>query len=127
MNFPTLDKFVNEFGDSPRIGWLVDGQVKAYMRKTERYIAGTFQPTLEIANVSVPPHHKGQGHFTEFLARVEAIAKAQKRTVLVESILEPRLGKFLLKRGYLIVPDSVPLSVYRPPEHQPVPAFCRQA
>lgn len=124
-DFPTLDEFTSDVPSGyPKIGWVKDGPIKAYMRITKRHLGGPIPllDTLEIGNVCVVrDKDKGKGHFTRFLARLEKIADAQKRAVYIECIMEPRLGKFLLRRGYLIHPHVVSLSVYRLASIAPAP------
>ena len=86
--------------------WISERNIKVYVRKSMRYIPWTLVPCLDLANVEVTESKRGQGIFTAFLSKFETEAAKLKRIVYVESILEPRLEKFLLARGYLYFPNT---------------------
>lgn len=103
------------FIDSPKIRntWIYERDIKVYVRRSTRYIDGNSVLCLDIASVEVLEKRRGQGLFKAFLNRVEKAAAAMNREVFVESILEPRLLQFLLKRNYTLVPNSIPPCVHK--------------
>lgn len=76
--------------------------IKVYARWTRRLnpFTGEYVQTMEIGAVEVPEEKRGQGIFTRFLLLWENIAAEQHRQVMVESVLNPRLGEMLTRRGY---------------------------
>lgn len=108
MNFDT-------FIVSPKIRniWIRERDIDVYVRRSNRIIDGNLVSCLDIASVEVNEKRRGQGTFKAFLNRVEKAAASMNREVFVESILEPRLLQFLLKRNYILIPNSIPPSVHR--------------
>lgn len=108
MNFDT-------FIDSPKIRniWIRERDIKVYVRRSNRIIDGNLVSCLDIASVEINERRRGQGIFKAFLNRVEKAAASMNREVFVESILEPRLLQFLLKRDYTLVPNSIPPCVHK--------------
>ena len=97
----------------PANAWLDDNQLKVYVRITERYLDGERLPSIDIANVEVVRELRGNGIFAGVLADIEQIAQDTGRIVYVESILEPRLERFLQQRGYEEVPKAMPPCWFR--------------
>ena len=91
--------------DGPANQWIRERHMSVYVRKGRRYLEGQTMDCLDIGTVTVDERHRGKGHFTKFLLRFEQEASRLRRLVYVESILEPRLVPFLIKRGYKFVPN----------------------
>ena len=108
MNFDT-------FIASPKIRnvWIRERDIDVYVRRSKRLIDGNLVSCIDIASVEVNERRRGQGIFKAFLNRVEKAAASMNREVFVESILEPRLLYFLLKRDYTLVPNSIPPCVHK--------------
>ena len=94
----TLDTFID--CDGLRNQWISERNISVYVRKSVRMIEGDLVACLDIGSVEVDEEHRGVGIFTGFLQRMEDYGKKLNRTIFVESILEPRLLRFLLQRGY---------------------------
>lgn len=107
----TFDTFIA----SPKIRntWIRERDINVYVRRSNRIIDGNLVSCLDIASVEVNEKRRGQGMFKSFLNRVEKAAASMDREVFVESILEPRLLQFLLKRDYTLVPNSIPPCVHK--------------
>ena len=104
MNF---DDFISN--KSIRNVWIAERDIDVYVRKSIRLLdksSTTPTPCLDIGSVEVYEPHRGIGIFTGFLDRFEQAAIKLHRAVYVESIQNPRLQKFLERRGYQMVPNS---------------------
>ena len=84
--------------------------LRVYVRKSNRVLDSTVVACLDIGNVTVKEKRRGQGVFSAFLGRFEEAARTSNRAVLVESIMEPRLYAFLLRRGYRDTLHSHPIA-----------------
>jgi hypothetical protein len=83
----------------PRIGWINEGPVKAYMRSGTRYIEGEKIRTLTIATVDVEQEFKGQGYFKRF---IDLCSLPNGHDVLyVECINEMRLIGHFERAGWV--------------------------
>lgn len=93
---------------SARNAWIRERYIDVYVRRSMRPIGvgDAMIPCLDLANVTVDEKKRGGGVLTLFIKRAEREAKARKRAVYVESILEPRLIPFLTKNGYAFVPRT---------------------
>jgi len=79
--------------------WFENDQIKLYIRYTpQRYINGLTISTIDIASVSTNPDVQGQGIFTHYLSSIEY--KYPTIPIFVESILNKKFKKWLIKRGY---------------------------
>lgn len=93
----------------PNNEWLNGDDMNVYVRRSvPRCINDGRHVTLDIASVTV--YKQGQGHFTKFLAEAEKLNPWP--AIYVESVQEPRFGRFLLRMGYKQV-DSIPASFYK--------------
>lgn len=98
--------------------WIYEPKMKAYVRKGMHALnRGVLSKCLDLANIEVYEEFRSQGVFREFLDRAEALANERRWAVFVESLLEPRLEKFLVARGYAISPFSPrpAISLYKLP------------
>ena len=92
--------------------WIEEPHMRIYVRRSLRMLGNNkdgenkLTPCLDVATIEVDEEKRGKGLFTLFLSRVENEAKNLHRNVYVESIQEPRLVKFLTKRGYEFVPNT---------------------
>lgn len=96
--------------NGPPNQWLRERFMDVYVRWSKRYIDKQMIECLDFASVEVDERHRGKGHLTKFLLRFEEEAKRLNRAVYIESILEPRLVPFLVKRGYKFVPGIDPMN-----------------
>lgn len=79
--------------------WCENDQIKMYIRYTpQRYINGLHISTIDIASISVNPDMQGQGILTHYLSEIEN--KYPQIPIFVESILNKKFKKWLIKRGY---------------------------
>jgi GNAT superfamily N-acetyltransferase len=102
MNF---DAFLSN--QNIRNQWITERDISVYVRRSVRVLDATMPKLcLDIGSVEVEEKHRGMGIFTGFLKRFEEAAKQLNRAVYVESIMEPRLVKFLLRNGYQYVPGQ---------------------
>ena len=93
--------------------WIQEGKLRAYVRKSVRLLdskSPTATPCLDIGSVEVDENHRGKNIFKQFLSKFELKAKKLNRAIYIESILNPRLTKFLLSNGYSFVPRYSDLS-----------------
>ncbi len=107
----TFDTFI----DSPKIRniWIRERDIDVYVRRSNRLIEGNLILCLDIASVEVNENRQGQGIFKAFLYQFEKEAAKMRRAVYVENILEPRLLDFLIRKGYILIPKSIPPCVYK--------------
>ena len=102
MNFDTFVKV-----DSLRNAWIYERDIAIYVRRSIRFINNQSVKCLDIGSVEVVEKRRGKGVFTAFLSRFEKEAKKLNRAVFVESILEPRLVRFFIQRGYSRHPQTL--------------------
>ena len=93
--------------------WIREPHISVYVRRSIRFIGDKSIPCLDIGSVTVDEKFQGRGVFTAFLERFEHEAEQLNRAVFVESILEPRLRKFLLSEGYSFVPNTMEANMYK--------------
>jgi GNAT superfamily N-acetyltransferase len=103
-----LDQFLSSKWP-PNI-WIREHSINVYVRKSVRLIGTETYPMLDIGSVEVEEEERGKGIFTAFLSRFEKEAKKLGRGVYIESILNPRFQKFLLTKGYALVPRTSDIS-----------------
>lgn len=70
-----------------------------YARKSSRLWQGAVLPCLDVATVELHPALRGLGVGKRVFDRIEALARAYRRCVYVENVLNPVLEQLLLKRG----------------------------
>lgn len=80
--------------------WFEFGELKAYMRVSQRFQVEGAVLALDIASVEMEPDSQGKGLFSGFLKQVEQVAVERNLYVFVESILNPLLVEYLPTRGY---------------------------
>ena len=116
-----MDPLVQFLQGPRRNEWITDGPMRVYIRKANHIIAGALIRTLDVASVSVDPDARRRGVFSLWLAGAEKLAREQGLVVRVESILNPHLSRFLSRRGYIRVPNTVPQQVdmYLPGDVRP--------
>ena len=106
----------------PNNEWLNGDDMAVYVRRSvPRYLTDDPKKeekyvTLDIASVTV--YEKGQGNFTRFLEEAEKLNPWP--AIYVESVLEPRLEKFLLRKGYT-EQDRTPKSFFKMKGKENVP------
>lgn len=93
-----------------------DRQTQAYLRRGVRELGQRRTRTVTLASIEVSP--PGQGHFTEFLDRLERVAAANGyAAVLIETVENRRLPAFLQRRDYRRIPghyDLRPSDYWKP-------------
>lgn len=91
---------VDKFMASPfHNRWIEDDFISVYVRKGQHLINGKMYQTFDVANVDTKPEYQGQGHFRNFMLKVESLGLP----VYVECILNPELVTMLEKHGYEII------------------------
>lgn len=97
---------LEEFLQTPKLrnAWLREPHLSVYVRRGTHYINGMLVQTLDVANASVDESRRGEGVFTAFLERVEALDE----NIYLENVLEHRLQEFYRTRGYLVVASFDP-------------------
>lgn len=90
-----------------------DDRISMYLRRTRHHIDNETVECIDIANIAVSEEYQGQGIFTGYLLAIEALAQVHNLTVYIENIHNPRLGAFLLKRGYIKIPNITDFCVYQ--------------
>lgn len=108
-----LDQFLSE--ERLNNSWIREKHIDVYVRRSKRFIGNQSYSMLDVGSVEVDENFRGLGIFTAFLVRYEKEAKKLKRGVYIESILNPRLLKHLLSKGYTLVPviDPISPSIYK--------------
>lgn len=83
------------------------GDGYAYCRCSLRFWQGRGVRVLDLADLYLPESQRGQGVFTAFLERAEALVAARDDYdgIYVENVLNPSLSAFLQRRaGYELAP-----------------------
>lgn len=91
--------------------WLNGEYTRVYIRRTRHCISGTIFETLDIANICVKEKFRGKGIFSSLLKWLES----RKYTLYVESVLNTRLGTFLLHNNFSVL-DSDAATYFKHPE-----------
>jgi hypothetical protein len=96
-----MSKPVQKFLDSGmRNSWLSLPHMQVYVRRGHHLIDRRPKSVFDIANVTVAEGMRGRGVFTEFLNDLFVILPGQVEGIFVESILNERFFKYLIKRGF---------------------------
>lgn len=97
----SLDRF-NRSGVSSRLYVKEPGWDTLYVRLTKRYVDGTtYKPVLDLSSLEVEEDLRGTGLFTKL---VEEVRKTWPDLhIYVESVINDRFGRYLEKRGFLLV------------------------
>lgn len=97
-----VDEIANMFGEGVQRGvWLRDSIMSVYVRISPHRHTVDDQPIIfiEVANICVrQPKLRSKGHFTVFLAKLEAMGP-----VYIENVLEDRFANFFCRRNYVEV------------------------
>ena len=92
--------------------WLHSADMNVYVRRGYHTLPPlrAIRNAFDVANVEVIELRRGRGIFTEWLAVAERLASEYGfDAVFVESVLNPRLGEFLIRQGYTKMgPDQCP-------------------
>ena len=112
--------------DKSRNTWLGDKLCEMYVRKGQRFLPPStkgIEPvritTLDLANINV--FEPGQMFFSKLLLPwLKKLCVRHKMPLYVESILNNRFYKFLLRRGFKRIPGALDQSnlIWYPPDHQ---------
>lgn len=105
----TLDEFVRHgIGRMTQKGVGVNAHVKEpgfttlYLRVTRRYMGGvSYEPVLDIADVTVREDWRGCGIFTDLLDRIRETYPTLH--LYIENVLNGRLQKHLERYGFAVV------------------------
>jgi hypothetical protein len=109
----TLQSFLRNKASN---AWIKYDRLDVYVRRSRHCFRGNeLTQCLDIANVSTASKNRGFGRFTRFLTSFEKLAFENNCAVWVESIMEPRLLQFLLRRGYREVTTTIFSSAYKEP------------
>jgi len=81
--------------------WFHDEKCIIYLRKSKRYINGSFKECIEIASVEVFEDFRKKGIFKSLLLFIETIAKNNNQCVFIESIISDILLKYIQRIGYI--------------------------
>lgn len=92
-----LNEFIAE-ARFPFSQWIMEGEVKAYLRASRRNIGEQKTFVLDVATVDVEKQHQRQGHFKRFLAEVERVCPFP--FIYVECVQYDWLGAFLERNGW---------------------------
>ena len=76
--------------------WLYGSDGMLYVRRTEHWIEDLHRSCIDIGSIEI--NKKSQGVFTALLT--DLIKTADTEAIYVESVLNERLVKYLLKRGF---------------------------
>lgn len=92
---------INDFLDSTdRNRWIYSGSFEIYVRKTHHLVRGEVVPCFDIATINERNcKRRGKGFFTNLLQNIETEIPSEFY-IYVENVMNPRLGTFLLRRGY---------------------------
>ena len=97
-----LVRFIKPVYKWPQARWIYGANLRLYVRKGPRYIAGQPYDTVTISTIEV--HAKQQGIYSDLLQFVEAYGQA----VYVENVFNREQDRIYLKRGFTAVPSEMP-------------------
>lgn len=89
--------------------WFDNEHINLYIRYTRRFVNGELINTIDIASISVPLEWQGYGVFSGILSSIETTYPTVP--IFVESILNNVFKQWLIRRGYVVVPNTDPPSV----------------
>lgn len=92
----TLQEFLE--ADRLRNAWLREPRLSVYVRRGIHMIEHEGYRTLDIASIEVDDGFRGQGIFTDFLGRAEAVGVP----VFIENVMDLRFQEFFRNRGYKV-------------------------
>ena len=97
-----LVDFIEPNYEWPKSIWLYGINLRVYVRKGPRYIAGQPYDTVTISTIEV--HTKKAGIYSDLLKFVEAYGQA----VYVENVFNREQDSIYLRRGFTAVPSEIP-------------------
>ncbi len=89
--------------------WIHDDKMKVYIRKGYHCINNKFSKTLDIASIEV--FIPGNGIGTSFINIAHTINSFE--ATYIESVLNEKFLKHLLKNNWILQENSIPPSVYK--------------
>lgn len=89
--------------------WIYEGPLKAYVRKSTRYVDGKYVKFFDVANVEVELESQGRGIFTSFL---ENLITSTDFNIYVESIQNPKVVHICRKLGFTIIAKDFEVNAY---------------
>lgn len=95
--------------------WITYGPINLYIRVGLRFLDGKKVKVVDLASFGIADEALiGKGHFSRLLNSTETLGKKYGYDgVYVESILNPTLIEILTKKGFRIVTDYEPPSMYK--------------
>ncbi len=95
--------------------WITYGPISLYIRVGLRFLDGKKLKIVDLATFEIPDETlQGKGHFSRLLRSTEILGKKYGYDgVYVESILVPTLVEILKNKGFRIVTDYEPPSMYK--------------
>ena len=108
-----LSEFIKNADNSgPRNLWIEDENMKVYVRKSRRLLAGKMICALDIATISVDESKQRQGFCTNFLT--EAHESNPWDATFVECVLDKNLSSSLIRRGWILKEGEETESFFMP-------------
>ena len=98
--------------------WIAGRHASAYLRLSRRVVENELVLCFDLASISVDEDMRGQGIVRDLIGRIE-MQFGSRMPIFVESVLEPRLARFLHGRGYRAYEIDGGRSVMRPPRPEP--------
>ena len=95
--------------------WIIYGPINLYIRVGLRFIENKKVKVIDLANVIIDDETlRGKGHFSRLLRSTETLGKKYGYDgIYVESILNPTLIEILTKKGFRIITNYDPPSMYK--------------
>ena len=84
-----------------------------YLKAGTRPLLREEQRVLYIARICLDEEHRSKGLFTNLLKQAERCAAMYRYGLIVESVLNPRLEKFLLRNGFREMDFSSPPTFFK--------------
>jgi hypothetical protein len=94
--------------------WLKEGHLSIYIKAGHAYTGTALLSVINLSNFEVkstdpknPEKNMGKGIFTKFLDELEQLAPIWGyEAIKVESIINPRLTQYLMRRGFTPMADG---------------------
>lgn len=112
-NLKKLSKLTKFMKSPNKNGHVQFNKLRAYLRKSYRYVDGEYYLFLEIGSVGVDPENQKQGIFSKWLKRVESEMKLIGLNIVVECVWNSHLSTYLLKQNYIKEVGSFPGNYYK--------------
>ena len=91
--------------------WVDTDIIRVYMRKSFRPLGGNLKQCLDVGSISIQEEYRGKGLCSFFLSKTHAFNPYD--ATYIESILNPIIEQWCIRRAWILVAHASPPSYYK--------------